>query len=332
VIFKAWIPLLFVAVACKRDPEPQPDKLLDTGWFTDTAAWTGDACTHRFVSSVPEAGVADWYYRDVPRINVATEARDRYEAFVVDQFDVQVPTEMVWSEFGLSFDLNFVDGLLADHRYEIHVRDCLEEVIIPFRTSELGVPLESGPAGLVGNTYVLDLNNADWKQPAGLGPLLALYFTTPVLLGVEDASAAQIDWLGAPGRIDTFDGIVQDETQAAWDFAPSDFSTHPFFDSRVDEVVFLFDGVEIPVRNFKLEGTFSSDGRGMGGTVLQGEADTRNLGGFLGEPDNPGAMCEYAASLGVSCQRCDDGEPVCLDMLVTGVDASLLPGVQLKKR
>ncbi len=66
-------PLLLV-LGCKGDDEPEPEKLLDTGWFTDTAAvaTNPDTCPHRFVSTFPAGGESRWYYRDRPSAFVAT--------------------------------------------------------------------------------------------------------------------------------------------------------------------------------------------------------------------------------------------------------------------
>ena len=321
-------------VGCSKDDDEKPaEKLLDTGWFTDTATGEGDNCLHQVVTTLPEDGAVGWYWRDHPVVYVQTdEDKSKYEAFLVDEDGVRLRAEETWIDGSLAFEVAFVDGLKANHDYQLVLRDCAGEQVVHFRTSKFGEGLDAGPQGLVGNTYVLDLAGAEWVQPPGLGPLLQLYFTTPVLLGVQSADAATIDFLGAPGEIDPFEGILQDSQQQTWDFDGTGFNAAPFFRADVDEVNFKFDGLDIPVYGFRVEGTFASDGSEFGGGLLKGNADTRNLGVQLGEPDNPGAMCGYAESLGIRCQACDDGEPYCLDLEVQDVRGTLVPGLTLRPR
>ncbi len=332
LLFPTLVAVTMLGCGGKDDDKPRADKLLDTGWFTDTGDFSGESCRHQIVDHNPAEGERRWYWRDHPTIWVDSDLnKDRYEVFLVDEDGVRVPSENVWGE-GLSFDIVFEGGLKASHGYDLYLRDCMGERIVPFRTSSYGAGLESGPAGLVGKTYVLDLATADWVQPPGLGPLLQLYFTVPILLGVESADNKTIDFLAAPGRVDVFEGIVQDETQQSWDFPGSNFTTSPYFSAEVDEVNFAFEGVDAPVHSFFIEGTFDGDGSSFGGGTLKGNGDTRNLGGLLGEPDNPYAMCSYAEGLGVPCQACEDGEVYCLDLEVTDLTGTEVPGLTLKRR
>ncbi len=332
---RALMLALIVSAGCKKQDDYQaPEKLLDTGWFVDTATGDGQNCLHKVVLTEPEDGVRDWYWRDYPVVYVETnEDPSKYDVFLVDEDGVRLRAEQKWpDEDSLSFEVEFVGGLKASHDYQLIIRDCAGERVVNFRTSSYGAPLEAGPSSLVGNTYVLDLAGADWVQPPGLGPLLQLYFTTPVLLGVETADTTSIDFLGAPGAIDPFEGILQDMTQQTWDFEGTGFADEPYFRTDVPEVNFKFDGLDIPVFEFRVEGTFEADGSSFGGGALIGNADTRNLGVQLGEPDNPAAMCGYAESLGILCKSCPDGEPYCLDLKVVGVDGSLVPDLTLRRR
>jgi hypothetical protein len=333
VIIRAVLAAGLLAGCGNKDGDKPVDKLLDTGWFVDTASGDGLNCLHQVVLTDPEDGVRDWYWRDYPRVYVDTdEDKSKYEVFLVDEDGVRLRAEQAWVEGSLAFDVQFVGGLKAKHGYRMFIRDCAGERVVNFRTSPYGEPLESGAAGLIDNTYVLDLAGAEWVQPPGLGPLLQLYFTTPVLLGVQSADNDTIDFLGAPGIIDPFAGIQQDTTQQTWDFDGTSFTAAPFFRADVDEVNFSFDGLDIPVYGFRVEGTFAADGSSFGGGLLSGNADTRNLGVQLGEPDNPAAMCGYAESLGIACKPCPDGEPYCLDLAVQDVDGMKVPGLKLRRR
>jgi hypothetical protein len=315
---------------CKKD-EPTPKKLLDTGWFVDTADLDAENCRHQVITHEPADADVGWYWRDFPRVYVATDKTEAYEAFLVDEDGVRLDTETVWSSAGLDFVLSFDGGLKANHTYELHMRDCREEKIVLFSTSGYGAPLTGGPNGLVGRTFLLDLVNAEWVQPAALGPLLAIYFTTPVLLGVQYADGSIVDFLGAPGFVDPFGNMTQAQ-EPSWDFPAVPFVDAPFFNANVDFVNLRFQGSDVPVRDFTLTGTFAGDMVSLGGGILTGTADTRNLGDLIGQPGEPGAVCEYAAGLGITCHACVDGLPYCLDLSVRDVTGRVVDDLKLQVR
>ncbi len=318
--------------SCGGEGPAQGEKLLDTGWFTDTADLVGDACRHRVVATLPEDKATGWYWRDSLELFVSTAQHERYDTYLIDENGIRLSVEPEWSEEGLSATLTAPSGLQANHTYTWHVHDCLEDGVVTFTTSELGEPLSGGASSLTDRTFLLDLASADWTQPPGLGPVLALYFTTPVLLGVEAATVDTIDFLGAPGAVDALAGVIQDRQAPTWDFGATSFVDAPFFEAEVDEVVFAFEGTSVVVSGFRLEGTFSAAGDAFGGAQLTGQADTRHLGMLLGDPDNMGAMCDYAQKLGIFCDPCADGEPYCLDMTVQNLEGVWVPGLELVKR
>jgi hypothetical protein len=323
---------LAVLCSCGGGSPDRAKKLIDTGWFTDTADWVGDACRHRIVTTQPADKATGWYWREPLELFVSTEQHERYETYLIDADGIRLPVEPEWSEEGLSAKLTVPGGLRANHTYTWHVHDCLEDAVVTFQTSEFGEPLTGGASSLTDRTYLLDLTAADWTQPPGLGPVLALYFTTPVLLGVEVASVDSIDFLGAPGAADPLAGVIQDRQASTWDFGATSFASSPYFEAEVDEVIFAFQGTSVVVNDFRLEGTFNASGEAFGGALLTGQADTRHLGMLLGDPDNLGAMCEYAGKLGIFCDPCPDGESYCLDMAVEDLEGLWVPGLELVKR
>jgi hypothetical protein len=316
----------------RKDGLTEGPRLTDTGWFTDPADLVGDDCRYRLVTTLPEDGATGWYWRDPLTMYVSTASEDRYETYLVDGSGVRLPTVPVWTDDGLSATLSVDGGLEADESYAWHIRDCLEERVLSFSTSELGAPLLGGATSLKGNTYVLDLASADWVQPAGLGPVLALYFDTPILLGVENATASVLEFIGAPGAAAAAGGLMQDREASTWDFGEASFSQAPYFDASVDEVVFAFQGTTVPVSSFGLTGTFAADGSSLGGVRLGGLADTRQLGALLGDPDNESALCDYAETLGLACDPCDDGEVFCMVLSVENVTAQQAEGLELVRR
>jgi hypothetical protein len=328
-------PLLLV-LGCKGDDEPEPEKLLDTGWFTDTAAvaTNPDTCPHRFVSTFPAGGESRWYYRDRPSAFVATSNAEAYEAWLVDGGGLRLDSEMVWREGNVAFDLVW-DGLLeADTDYTLWTKDCATTESITFHTSPLGAPIDGGANSLVGKTWRLDLVGATWVEPGALAGLLAVYFSTPILLGVQYADSANIDFIGAPGYVDGL-GRIRQDTAPTWDFPVQSFDQSPYFEAEVASIdLEYYDGansVTIPVQDFRLYATFAPDGESLGGARLSGRADTRGMGELLGS-DEPNTVCDFAVTLGVQCVPCADGMPYCLYLEAEDLDANLVDDVTIVPR
>jgi hypothetical protein len=233
----------------------------------------------------------------------------------------------VWGA-GLDFTVQFDGGLAPDADHVLEVTDCAGTTRISFHTDVYGLPLEGGAGSLTGKTWQLDLVSATWEQPSGLGTLLSAFFATPILLGVRFASDDVIDLLGAPGT--TVAGVlIQDPATPTWDFPISDFTQAPYVEAESDNVVFEYQGAQIPIQDFAFETTFAPDGATLGGTVLRGVADTRNLGVLINDPD-PAAICNIAADIGTACIPCDDGGNYCLVMEVRDVDGTLVPDLTLR--
>jgi hypothetical protein len=326
---------LFV-IACTGSSEPDPPKLLDTGWFTDTAALATnpETCPHRFQSSVPAGGESNWYWRDRPVLFTDTNATVNYDAWLVDADGNRLDTQIEWRDGDVSFDLVW-DGLFEPStEYTLWTRDCAGTESVSFRTSALGAPLLDGPDGLVGTTFRLDLVGATWVEPAALSGILAIYFTTPILLGVQYADDSNIDFLGAAGDVDEL-GRIKQSTAPTWDFPVQSFAQQPYFEAEVDfiNLDYVSDGstTKIPVQDFRLFATIAADASSLGGAKLSGLADTRNMGALLSDAGNLSAICDFARPIGVDCVDCADGLPYCLyleasDLVGTRVsDVTLVP-------
>jgi hypothetical protein len=326
IAFGMWL-------ACHAEPAdtfgPAPT-VTDTGWFSVEP--TTSACEATVVATEPSAGATDWYWRSPVTVFVSASDPAAVTAHLRGPSGVEVPTTLGWAPEGLSLTLTAADGLAPDADHVLVVDDCAGRTEVPFRTSAFGQPLIGGPGALVGKTWELDFVHASWLEPQGLGPLLTLYFTTPVLLGARFATPTAIDLLGAPGKTNLDGFLVQDLTAPTWDFPLSDFATAPYLIATSDNVVFDFEDVSVPIEDFRFESTFSADGATLGGTVVSGLADTRNLGVFANDPDNPSAICALAATLGTVCVPCQDGGPYCLDMLVADVAGTLVTGLTLQER
>lgn len=325
----ADVALVAVAVAlvggCKSGDDRTP--LLDTGWFEDTGG--GLACKDRVVDVSPADGATGVYWRDPIRIGAATAVPERYDAVLTDLDGYRLDDGPVWADGSLTFELVAERGLRPGAEHVVRTRDCDGWQERRFTTSDLGLPLTGGPESLVGKTWHLDIVRARWVEPPGVSALLALYFTTPLLLGVQSASDTQVRVIGAPGFVDIQGQIQQDRSGASWDFPLLPFDQQPYLDVALDSVTFAFNGIEIPVTGFAFQGTFSPDTSTLGGGVLSGLGDTRNAGTLLGQPGNPAALCTLSEGIGVPCQPCPDGEAYCLFIRAENVSGAALPGVVL---
>ena len=96
--------------SCGGQGPAQGEKLLDTGWFTDTADLVGDACRHRVVTTLPEDKATGWYWRDPLELFVSTGQHERYETYLIDENGIRLSVEPEWSEEGLSATLTAPSG------------------------------------------------------------------------------------------------------------------------------------------------------------------------------------------------------------------------------
>lgn len=308
-----------------------PTRLTDTGWFTTSFVTDTNTCTGQMTATDPEDGAVDWYWRDRPEFLVDTADHAVFDAFLESAEGDRLDTTITWDDTGLRATLSWDGFLEANTTYVLGVIDCSGLHSVTFGTSEFGKPLEGSAADLVGNTYLIDLVGATWVQPAALAGLIALYFTTPVLLGVTHATDESIDLLGAPGIVDPLGIVSQDTAQDSWDFPITAFEP-PFVDAQAATIHLSYgsgsQAIDIPVEDFVFQATLSADGTRLGGGYLEGRGDTRNLGTLLGDADLD-TLCVLAEGLGVSCVPCRDGMPYCLDLVGNDVEGTLLPGLEL---
>jgi hypothetical protein len=321
--------LLLALCACTKDPK---ESLLDTGWFDDTASYNPEFCPHRIAETLPQTDEGAWYWRRPPTLWAETTAQERYTAQILDSQGYVVSDSVSWVEEGNTFTVDLEQPLAASTDYVLRYSDCVEQVDVPFQTSALGTPLVGGPGELVGNTYNIDLIGADWVEPGAMGALLSLYFTTPILIGVQWADETTIDLLGAPGYEDSLGELQQYIWEPTWDFPLADFASSPYFSAVTDQVVFQFGSVDIPIHDFLFRATISADGAQLGGGELSGLGDTRHMGVLFDQPNDEMAVCDLAATLGVYCQPCPDGNETCMYMKALEVSGQLLPNVTLVEK
>ena len=300
---------------------------LDTGWFTEEP---DPECSDTVLSTAPAADATDWYWRSPPVIQVATDDRETYSAELRTGEGDVVPTSPRWVANQLILDL--AEPLDADASYELRTTDCRGTTIRPFRTGTLGAPLELPPSELTGRAYDVDIGGARWEEPPGIGALMSLYFSDPVLIGVEWSSPEVLDLLGGQGYRGSGGVTRQYTSQPTWDFPVAEFDTAPFFSASAPSITIEFNDVALIIHDFRLEATFSADGSRMGGGWVSGLGDTRYLGPVLNQGNDPDAACSVTEGFGAECIPCPDGEPYCLPMSARDAEGVWVPGLRLERR
>jgi hypothetical protein len=198
---------------------------------------------------------------------------------------------------------------------------------VAFSTDVYGSDLDDEVSALAHNTYVLDLEEITFTEPQNFELLLAMFGVNPLLVGVAEADDANLTLYVAEGkkRVDGSYGLLPDGR--GWWFDPADFTKAPFFHAEQSELALNYDGVDLPIKDFLLEGTFAPDGSSMGGLVVSGVADTRGLSdAYAGDE---AYVCDLMADWGMDCVACDDGAELCLEILAEDGIAPIEPELDI---
>ena len=223
------------------------------------------------------------------------------------------------------------DGMGANTRYALDITVCGQTYTSTFSTDVYGDPLDITDEELVDNTFVVELSEVTFTEPAGFGSFLSVYLDVPILIGVVSIDGDSMDMLGAQGRLTSDGRYVQKKRQTledgekytvpTWDFPGVDYSQAPFWAGESELIELRYDGTLIPVHNFHVEGTFAPDGRSFGGGRIWGLGDTRHMAEIFNS-DDANYVCGLVETAGASCEPCpDDGEPYCLFLKGEDIEA-----------
>ncbi len=304
------LPVLLLT-ACPADDGDKSDDSADTAT---------DGCTVT-VESTPTNDSTNAYYRG--NIEFELSAPDPTATITTDIPGTEKRNDdntLVWWEPSAP--------LSPSTSYSATLTYCQGATTINFTTSTLGTPLSS-PDSIVGNTYALDLANANIREPAGIEGILGSYLTTDILIGIVSADASEVSMLGAIGTETT--PTAQDYCDPSIPFPTADFSGAPFFNIGPADTTLSVAGYSITIGDLVVNGTFASDGSYFGGGVLSGQLDTRPLDGLLSDTGEEGALCELASSvLQIDCQPCPtDNQPFCLTLVADQIQADLVDNLIL---
>lgn len=268
-----------------------------------------------------------WFYRDTATFTFTDDASQQ-AIFSASNAGGDIAMDASFDESGFNATVMPSSGeWVPNATYTLTASFCERTADVVFTTDSYGTPLSVEPADLTGNTYLIDLAGARYSEPAGIGAVIRLFLTDPIILGVETATADELALIGAQGRVVGSTGeVVQRkiENYPIFDFGVADFTAQPYFRATSTQTVFSFEGEDVVVHDFQIEGTFSSDGEIIGGASFTGLGDLRNLGKLLDLGDDPGAACEYLAALTIECEACPGGEEYCMTLTGTVDDAQRL--------
>lgn len=324
--------LLALAPACTDPTSPKP--VTDSGDTDTPADDTGDApppCTIAIEQHTPTVGATNVYYRD-PLAITFTEAAPLAQISLLDGAGAPVQVSQRWDEARMNVEILPARPLAASTAYTIVAEFCENRVEIPFTTGTLGTPLSVPATDLEGRAYLFDMARAEFVRPPGIGTLIGVYLSEPLLIEFHDVSASSIRLLGAQGYWNDAGELRQYRSLPTWDFGSADFSESPYFAGATPLITIAYGDIDIPVYNFSLEGTFTADGTEVGRARAVGVGDTRYLGPLLSQGDRPEAVCELASGLGVDCVPCPDGNPWCMDLEIAFDDAAYLEGFDVVRR
>lgn len=322
--------VLLALVACNKDKDSGATGDTDPLGTDDSGTTpTGEDCTTTVLSSTPEDGEADVYYRTVFTVSFEGDGQTDGATFAVtDSMGGSPPiTDVVWADGGVQ--VMFRADLAPMTTYTLSTSVCAATTTASFTTNEIGAPLSEGNASLTGRTYVTRLSDATIVDPAILDPLLGQYLTVPLLFEVSAADDSTIDLLGALGYQESDGSFTQLTDLPTWDFPAGDFTDTPYFFAQAASITIMYGDIPIPIEDFTLEGSFTADGTQITYGRATGLGDSRYLGELVNQPGVESAVCDLAGAMGVYCEACADGEMYCLHIIAEGIEADYEEGLDV---
>ncbi|MGB0639864.1 MAG: hypothetical protein ACPGTU_11055 [Myxococcota bacterium] len=354
-MFRLMLPILLGLSACSDNKDENQGEVLDADADADADAdtdadadadtdadadadGTPEPCTAEVTELSPDDGDDGFYYRDALSVEFDMRPEETVSFSLKDSAGAEVDIELAWNE--THYETVAITGELTGNESYTLTATCANEMSATFTTSEYGAPLASETASLLGNVYELDLPNANFAEPPGVGALLGAYLAYPLLASVDAVSEDELTLVVAQGIWDD-DGVPsQDLGTDVYNFPPADFSAAPYFSADTDLINITYTSgsvsTAIPMYNMHLEGTFSPDATSLGGAWIGGLVDTSELGSLLELGSGESVVCDYLDSFGLGCVDCADGsEPdgegtdLCIYIEAYFDDAALVEGLTL---
>ena len=270
-------------------------------------------------------GISNWFYRD--EINLDFIAPNLNPTIsIVDSSGSVVSPLLTWNSDRSSVSLLPMSGFWSPLETYIMTLEACDDYI--FTISEYGEPV-TDPSTLVGNTYLLDVASANYLTPPGIGALLGQNISDPLLLGVSSAASNTLDLIAARGTFD--ESGLTEQVNGIIELDSEDYLQNPYFETTTSAGLSLpFATLNLPLFDFTISGTFSSDGSEIIELALSGLVDTRELGPAMSPDMDEYSICSMLQASGTICQSCPDGEMLCTDISAELESAIKINGLTLQ--
>jgi hypothetical protein len=249
--------------------------------------------------------------------------------------------------FDPSTDLTPSGSYTLEVSWTNHDETVTPPVVIPFQTSDHGTAVANAD-DMVGRVYNIDLANATFVEPPGVGPIIGSQLDGIAILfsptAESDFAGGTMHILGALGAEEG--GVVSqedcsetlaftygpngvydnggDDTPAAW--------LNPKMELGPTDITLGIQGIEATIQDLFIGGTFAPTLEDMQGATFAGKIDTRPLAPELDPDGGPGAICDLVwETVNVACEECggDDPGEFCLSVLAEDIVAAEVPNLDL---
>ena len=315
----ALILAAFAVVGCGGSDNKTDSGSTDGGGDAADGA-DGGGCDVSFTLSNPAPDSTTHFYLDP--IEVTLSVADASATLsVADAAGAAVSGTTSFSADGLTAIFKPDAGLAPSTAYTVNISVCdgAQKSSVGFTTSALGAPVT---ADLTGTTYVVNLGEARFVQPAGVADLLLGALENNILVGVKSATDTSIEMIGA---LDDAGSGAQDFCTPSIPFPAATFSNPAFMVGPADTTLDVA-GVSITINGLSISGAFAPDGSYFGGGRLEGQLDARALAPLLGDllgVTDPDEVCGLLIGFGVTCGACSsDGANYCVDVLADQITAT----------
>ena len=317
--------LIPLALGCESEPRVMnPEKTHDIPVTVDAPDCDGMA---RVLSPVSD-GQTDFYFLDDIAFEV-NKGEDEAQISLLDAADAPV-AGTTWLDpisdregwtrvvFTPETPLAPSSGHTATLNY------CGGSPFVGFTTSPLGTPMET-PEDMTGRTFEIDLSDARITRPGPAAQALLALVDHNLLVHVDQADLTGLELTMAAANKITGEQDTCIPTLSM--VVEGDLTGTPTIELGPVDVHFDLAGYGVTLFDTTAQATFASDGTFFAGGRMSGVLDARDVVEALADrdvfsSDDPTVICESITLLGLECTDCADGEALCLDIEIQGVQGA----------
>ena len=274
-----------------------------------------EPCQVTVQSTWPANGSTSAHYRQSVEFHLSSPIE---EATVVSD----VAGAQWLSEDGLVVGFEPADDFEPNTTYAFGLSYCGGEPEISFTTSSHGLTVMD-PSGVVGTTYLMDLDAIRFESAENVSEILLSIFDRSVLVQVLELDESALSFRFAVAKNNT-SIPEQDTCYRTLDQTNIDFTANPLFIHQTDSLQFDAFAAQLSLRDLVIEGSIAPDGLSLGGITFTVSLDVREVTELMGV-DNYGEVCTLAANVGTECMPCKhDGVEACIEVSGTGLSGALV--------